>query len=625
LKKFTAALALACALIVPGSGAAVDFGANDDTGKYSDNPAAFFQQMAGVGMKQNVMTVRWTPGSPAIPDQGFLNKAVPAALAQGVTPVFAVYPYPPSAIEAGAADPAAFGAWLGSLADAYPGVRTYIVGNEPNLNTFWRPQGDGAGTILSAAAFGPFLAAGYDALKPRGVTVLGVGLSPRGELDPDRAGKTAPVAWLKALGEWYRGSGRTSPLMDGFSFHPYPNPSDFTVPLSFAYGWPNASVQELARIKQALADAFDGTGQPRVKLFLDEVGWQVDTSARSEYEGSENVRVTSEQGQAQIYGDLVRFVACDADVAQLNFFGFHDERSRAGWQAGTHWAGGAPRASADAVKTAIGQGCGSGLRTWSPATGVVGAAAEFAEAGKSHSAKKSVWALNPTAEEQFEYAAGVFPAGTSAAAAARELAAAEQRVGKAGFSPRAEVRVKLEDGSYVLAVRLAAWANSDRVTTLVSDPFTVGAGAIPGLAKSVVLTTGALSSLVSNSSRLLESLQSISSLSSLPTIKCLAKCVITTELTWLSARTTAALLAKAPKKFKATLTLKANQSGKPKLKLKGLNAGTYRLAMTIKSGGKRATLTAKSIVVDAKGKVKKAKPAKADKSSGKKPKGKKKK
>ena len=134
--------------------------------------------MAAAGLKQNVMTVRFLPSSPmTIPDKSFLDAAVPAAVGAGIAPVFAVYPYPPSEIEAGIASPAAFGAWLDTVARTYPQVRTFIVGNEPNLNTFWRPQGDGSGTILSAASFGPFLAAGYDALK--GVssefTVLGLG------------------------------------------------------------------------------------------------------------------------------------------------------------------------------------------------------------------------------------------------------------------------------------------------------------------------------------------------------------------------------------------------------------------------------------------------------------------
>ena len=105
MKRITAALALACALMLTGSATAVDFGANDDRGKYAeDGGAAFFGQMASAGLRQNVMTVRFLPSSPlAIPDKPFLDVAVPTAAAAGIAPVFAVYPYPPSEIEAGAA------------------------------------------------------------------------------------------------------------------------------------------------------------------------------------------------------------------------------------------------------------------------------------------------------------------------------------------------------------------------------------------------------------------------------------------------------------------------------------------------------------------------------------------
>ena len=133
------------------------------------------------------MTVRWPPSAPTvIPDRGFLDRAVPAALAAGIEPVFAVYPYPPSEIEAGDARRPRSASGSRSRRRRYPDVKTYIVGNEPNLNTFWRAQGDGGGKILSGATFGPFLAAGYDALKSRssGITVLGVGSSPRGDKAP---------------------------------------------------------------------------------------------------------------------------------------------------------------------------------------------------------------------------------------------------------------------------------------------------------------------------------------------------------------------------------------------------------------------------------------------------------
>ena len=82
--------------------------------------------------------------------------------------------------------------------------------------------------------------------------------------------------------------------MDGLSFHPYPNRA--TDPLERGYAWPNAGFVNLDRVKQAIWDAFEGTPQPTtlegLRLYLDEVGWQVDTSGQEGYTGDENVPVT---------------------------------------------------------------------------------------------------------------------------------------------------------------------------------------------------------------------------------------------------------------------------------------------------------------------------------------------
>ena len=217
VKRSTAAVALACATLTFGSGAsATGFGANDDTGKFlGASSGAYYNAMAGVGLKQNVITVRWDPSSPTtIPSQPLLAAALTQAKLAGVEVVFAVYPFP---LTNGAGTPAAFATWLAAVALAFPEIKTFSVGNEPNLSTFWRPQWNGS-TQASAAAFGPYLAAGYDALKgvSSSINVLGVGLSPRGNDDPDGSpSTTSPVRWLKAFGDWYRASGRTAPLMDG--------------------------------------------------------------------------------------------------------------------------------------------------------------------------------------------------------------------------------------------------------------------------------------------------------------------------------------------------------------------------------------------------------------------------
>ena len=480
MKQLTATLALACALTFATTASAVDFGANDDTGKYAaDGGAAFFGQMKASGLDQNVMTVRWTPGSVTIPDQAFLDNAVPNAVAAGIKPVFAVYPYPPSAIESGGAHPAAFATWVRAVADAYPAVTTFIVGNEPNLNTFWRPQGDGAGTVLSGASFGPFLAAGYDALKAKssGIAVLGVGSSPRGDRAPQAAGKSSPVHFLDSLGDWYRASGRPAPLMDGYSYHPYPNPSDFSVPFTFTYGWPNAGINELPRIKQAIWDAFDGTPQPTtrrgLKLYLDEVGWQVDTSSGATYEGSENVRVTSEDAQAAIYADMVRFVACDPDVAQLNFFGYYDERNRAGWQSALRRVDGSERPANAAVASAIATGCTTGFRTWTPLTKPESAAVEFAAVASKAKGARITLRYTPTAAEDVTVKAGFVPASTPKARIARLLGEAG-RV-DANRRPPRTANATVSPSPQVLAVVLTAALNPSRVAVFTSPAFKASA------------------------------------------------------------------------------------------------------------------------------------------------------
>jgi hypothetical protein len=375
---FTAAL-LAGASV----GVAADVGANDDSAKFeADSGAALYGRMAALGLKQTVIGVRFVPSEAVvIQDKLLLDRAIASATAAGLKVVLAVYPYPPREIEAGLGSPSLFASYVGVLASIYPQVKQFVIGNEPNQPAFWRPQFDASGANVSASAFGPYLAAAYDVLKgvDSNLSVIGVGLSPRGNDRPTARNNisTSPVRFLRALGAWYRGSGRTLPLMDAFSFHPYPN--EATDPLERGYAWPNAGFVNLDRLKQALWDAFHGTAQPTtlnaLKLHLDEVGWQVDTVGRPGYRGRENVSVTEEVTQAAIYGQLIREAACDPDVASLSFFGFRDDGLRTGFQAGLERADGSMRPAADAVAAAIPENCVGPARVWAPGREVVGAKA----------------------------------------------------------------------------------------------------------------------------------------------------------------------------------------------------------------------------------------------------------
>jgi hypothetical protein len=458
-----------------GGAAAADIGANDDIGKYEpDAGAAIYREMAALGLHETVLTVRWQPSDPlGLTERPLLDLTVAAARQAGLQVVFATYPYPPREVADGTARPDAFGAWLAELARAYPDVREFVVGNEPNQPAFWRPQFSGA-TPLSASAFGPFLASGYDALKAvdPDLTVVGVGLSPRGNDRPDARSNvsTSPVRFLAALGAWYRASGRERPLMDGLSFHPYPNSA--RDPLSRGYPWPNAGFANLDRIKQAVWDAFAGTTQPTtrdgLRLYLDEVGWQVDTTGRDGYTGDENVPVTDEETQAQVYGDLVRAAECDPDVAAVNLFGFRDDALRTGFQAGLFRADGSPRPALDAVRSTIASGrCVAGAGRWRPARTVLGARRPLVASGRA-GVSVTLDAADGADARVCLLAGTRTPAIALRALSARRAGDRSCAAALVAANRPTTVTVGPRAGLQTLAVRLSAEANPSRVTTLVT-------------------------------------------------------------------------------------------------------------------------------------------------------------
>src|SRR4030095_590524 len=114
-----------------------------------------------------------------------------------------VYPYPPRELEAGIATPSLFGSYAAAVAEVYPQVKQFIVGNEPNQPAFCRPQFVSGGHNVSAGTFGQYLATAYDALKAvdPAIKVVGVGLSPRGNdrTDATKHISTSHVSLMRAL------------------------------------------------------------------------------------------------------------------------------------------------------------------------------------------------------------------------------------------------------------------------------------------------------------------------------------------------------------------------------------------------------------------------------------------
>jgi polysaccharide biosynthesis protein PslG len=471
------------------------FGFADDAGKYAeDGGAAYYSDLRAAGGTENRITVLWDPARPlAILDDGFLDRSLPIAAAKGIRVVFHVYPLGPTGVTAkpGAAED--FAAFMTKLARAYPEVREYVVGNEPNQPRFWRPQFSGLGRALAAPAYANLLARSYDALKDvdPGIRVIGLGLSGRGNDIPSAPSNasTSPVRFLRDLGAAYRASGRTLPLMDELGLHLYPR-SDRDSVLA-GDRWPRAGIVNLARIKQAVWDAFGGTGQPTVedgfKLRVDEIGWQatVPAGSRDAYHGRETAAATSEKAQAANYSKLIAMAACDRSISALYILHLRDDPDLERYQSGIRRADGSARPAYAAVKTAVARarkGCAGGRYVrWGHATRVLGSRAQF-KLGRGQASKlRKSWSFNISAAEEASYVAAIFPAATPAAtvrrlASSKSVGAIATTIGRvrADYNPRLQFpRRSLRPGRYVYAVRLRASMNARRSTMLVSRVFLV--------------------------------------------------------------------------------------------------------------------------------------------------------
>jgi hypothetical protein len=500
VKKLLAAFAaLAAALTVAGASSAgpLKLGAADDNGKYAgDCGLSFYGQMNDIGYTVDRVTVLWDDTRPnEIVEQGFLDATVPCAQQKGITLVFDAFPLRPTGISA---DPltrsAQFSAWLQTVARRYPSVTNVIVGNEPNVNRFWQPVATGP------SQFEALLAQSYDALKAvnPAINVIGVGLSPRGNDNPDAGSNPSlsPVNFLAQFAQAYRASGRTKPLMDEFSFHPYANVN--TEAYSKGYQWPNAGGSNFDRIKQAFWDGFHGTGQ---KVFaeqaggratqgavaddacnapvssqvlcmnLDEAGTQTSVSGHSGYTGGENVAVVDEATQSRYYTDLIDIAACDPSIESLLFFDFLDEGPLDRFQSGQVYADGTKKQAYAAIQGKIrsdGGRCTKQQTAWAHTTTVIGAKA-IERTPALVPASNKYYAVSVTANEDAAYVAGIFKKG------AKKPVATVTGLVQAYYTPLVKFPgKKLAPGCYAYGIGLAATMNSARVTALVGKPFKVG-------------------------------------------------------------------------------------------------------------------------------------------------------
>ena len=476
-------------------------GVADDAPKYADDGgAAMWAQLHDLGMREARISVDFDPAQPTkIQEKAFLDRSIAKAADSGIDVTFSVYPHVPRALatdtDARIAD---FGAYLALLARTYPEVRKYIVLNEPNEGFFFAPQYSGRKNVSAAIAF-KALAAGYDRLKKvdPSITVIGLGLSP----DGNGRTSTPPVRFIKALGDAYRTSGRSKPIMDELAYHIHPRDSR-TFSDKTHFRWPNGGPADLNRIKQAIWDAFHGTAQPTfaegvgdaqpspLRFVLAEVAVQVQiqNSLADRYTNAENVPVADEAQQAKAYPALLRWFACDRDVSDVLLFLLIDQPDLKRYQSGLLRIDGSKRPAFDSVKSAIPKLARCGVeRIWRHTTRVFGARAVYGSKTR-FPLVQSVFGVSVTAGEDATAKAGLFRiAGPRAPVNRKLLARALDRGPAAGgpvhydtarvrarFLPRLEVHGTFRRGFYRWVIRVRSAMNTGRTSLLVGPVIRVG-------------------------------------------------------------------------------------------------------------------------------------------------------
>ncbi len=257
---------------------------------------------------------------------------------------------------------AEFAAYCAALVEALPTVRHVIVGNEPNLDTFWRPQFGAGGRDLAAIGYADLLARSYDAIKAAdpSVQVLGGTLAPRGADRPVGSRPTqSPTAFIRDLGAAYRDAGRDRPLMDAFAFHPYMQASRISPAVTHPINT-SITIADYPKLVALLDEAFKGTAQRGASLpvYYTEFGVQtrVPPAKVRFYSDSESPARTDSVGfevQAAYYRRALELTYCQPTVRGIFVFHTFDETDFAGWQSGLYFADRTPKPSLPAFRQAV--------------------------------------------------------------------------------------------------------------------------------------------------------------------------------------------------------------------------------------------------------------------------------
>ncbi len=256
---------------------------------------------------------------------------------------------------------ASFVSFTTALARAAPTVRDFVVGNEPNKQFFWHPEFAPDGTPAAPAAYAALLGATYDALKAinPAIVVAGGALAPRGNDNPNAVSNVSmsPGNFILAMGEAYRASGRTIPIMDQLAIHPYGERSQ--QPPTFEHAGSFIGLGDYPKLVGFLGRAFDGTGQPgsALSILYDEYGVQTaPPPAKASLYTNPGAPLAddavTEDMQAAYYRKALQMASCQPTVAGILFFHAVDEPDYGRWQSGVYYPDGTPKSSFAAIRKA---------------------------------------------------------------------------------------------------------------------------------------------------------------------------------------------------------------------------------------------------------------------------------
>jgi hypothetical protein len=255
-----------------------------------------------------------------------------------------------------------FASFTAALVKAIPSVHGIIVGNEPNLSTFWLPQFGRDGRDVAAAAYEDLLARSYDAIKaasPKAV-VVGGAVSPHGADRPHGIRPThSPTAFIRDLGSAYRSSGRRRPLMDAFAIHPYMSAPKVPPTLKHPKTT-EITIADYPKLVTLLDEAFRNTPQRgrTLPILYTEFGVQtvVPDDKLSLYQEGTSPRATegvSSATQAAYYRRALALAYCQPTVRGLFIFHTFDESALNGWQSGLYYADRSPKPSLRGFRRAV--------------------------------------------------------------------------------------------------------------------------------------------------------------------------------------------------------------------------------------------------------------------------------